>query len=128
MPQTPPKKKVLLTHLDWNLQRLDESIKQGHTDYYKSAALQRFGYTYTMAIKNIHGFAEFEEEPEEEKCIARATQSRWIGDSHQWEEMTTDFKRINQKPAVKEAEEIFQKLPLYQQALNELYLTLQKLV
>ena len=101
-------KKVLLTHLDWNLQRLDEVLKQGETDYFKSAALQRFGHTYAMAIKSIHGFGE----PDETK----------------WEEMITDYQCINQNPDNQKTEAVYQKLPDYQQTLQNLYSKLQSLL
>jgi hypothetical protein len=130
MSQTPsPQKKVLLTHLDWNLQRLDEVLKQGTTDYFKSAALQRFGHTYTMAMKSICGFGgdEPEGEPNDEQCIQLASQKGWTEESSQWEEMIADYKRINQKPSGQETEAIYQKLPRYQKAFRSLYLRLHKL-
>jgi hypothetical protein len=128
MSQTPPQqKKVLLTHLDWNLQRLDEVLKQGTTDYFKSAALQRFGHTYTMAMKSIREFGEHNAGADDEKCIAMATQSGWTEDPPQWDEMSADFKRINQKPTGQEAEDVYQKLPRYQEAVKNLYSHLQNL-
>jgi hypothetical protein len=121
MSKVPPSQtQILLTHLDWNLQRLDEVLKQGSTDYFKSAALQRFGHTYTMAIKSMRGFADFNLETDEQ-CIDRATQNGWTEGFSQWEEMTADFKSINQKPTEQVAEAIYQKLPRYQQAFKHLY-------
>ena len=128
MSQTPlQQKKVLLTHLDWNLQRLDEVLKQGSTDYFKSAALQRFGHTYTMAMKSIRGFVESEVVTDDEQCIALAIQNRWTEDQPQWAEMIADYKRVNQKPTEQEAEAIYQKLPCYLQVFKNLYLHLQNL-
>ena len=131
MSQTPPpQKKVLLTHLDWNLQRMDEALKQESTDYFKSAALQRFGHTYTMAMKTIRGFGAPEEtlrEPDDKQCIALATQNGWTQDQPEWQEMIADYQRINQKPNEQETETIYQKLPRYQQAFKSLYSHLQNL-
>ena len=122
MSQTPlQQKKVLLTHLDWNLQRLDEVLKQGNTNYFRSAALQRFGHTYTMAMKSIRGFRESKAETDDEQCITLATQNGWTEDQPQWAEMIADHKRINQKPTEQEAEAIYQKLPGYLQAFKNLY-------
>ncbi len=122
MSQTPEsKKKVLLTHLDWNLQRLDEALKQEKTDYFKSAALQRFGHTYTMAIKSIQGFVEAGEDSiDEEQCIKLASKSGWMEDPLQWQEMNADYKSINKKPQ-QDTEAIYQKLPRYQKAFKYLY-------
>ena len=128
MPQPSlPEKQVLLTHLNWNLQRLDEVLKQGSTEYFKSAALQRFGHTYTMAIKSIRGFGEPEGETSDIECIVLAAQNGWMEESPQWEEMTADFKCINQKPLEQEVEVIYQKLPRYHKAFKILYLHLQNL-
>ena len=122
MSQTPSQqKKILLTHLGWNLQRLDEVLKQGNTDYFKSAALQRFGHTYTMAMKSIRRFRESKAETDDEQCITLAIQNGWIEDQPQWAEMIADQKRINQKPTEQEAETIYQKLPGYLQAFKNLY-------
>ena len=132
MSQTPaPQKKILLTHLDWNLQRLDEVLKQGNTDYFKSAALQRFGHTYTMAIKSIRGFEESKgdiEEFNDEQCIERAKENGWTENPPQWQEMIADFRRINQKPDKQETEAVYQKLPQYQQAFKKLYSHLKNLI
>jgi len=130
--QTPSsQKKVLLTHLDWNLQRLDEALKQESTDYFKGAALQRFGHTYTMAIKSIRGFENLKEEARDnndERCFEMANQSGWTEDPPQWLEMIADYKRINQKPDKQETEAVYQKLPRYQQAFKNLYSNLQSLI
>ena len=132
MSQTPsPQKKVLLTHLDWNLQRLDEALKQESTDYFKGAALQRFGHTYTMAIKTIRGFENLQEEAGEtndEQYIEMANQNGWTEDPPQWQEMIADFKRINQKPDMQETDAVYQKLSSYQQAFKNLYSNLLNLI
>lgn len=132
MSQTPSsQKKVLLTHLDWNLQRLDEALKQESTDYFKGAALQRFGHTYTMAVKSIRGFENLKEEASDtndERCFEMANQSGWTEDPPQWLEMIADYKRINQKPDKQETEAVYQKLPRYQQAFKNLYSNLQSLI
>jgi hypothetical protein len=124
-------KKVLLTHLDWNLQRLDEALEQKSTDYYKGAALQRFGHTYTMAIKSIRGFENLKEEvsdTNDERCFEMANQNGWTEDPPQWKEMIADYKCINQKPDKQEKEAVYQKLPRYSQAFKNLYSNLRSLI
>ncbi|MZG29640.1 MAG: hypothetical protein F3741_02360 [Nitrospinae bacterium] len=121
-------KKVLLTHLDWNLQRLDEALKQESTDYFKSAALQRFGHTYTMAVKCIKGFGELEESAaNEEQCFELAIESGWTENLLQWRQMVEDYQSINKKPQ-QDTEAIYQKLPGYQKAITNLYSQLQNLL
>jgi hypothetical protein len=46
----------MLTHLDWTILRLEEIIERENTPYFRSAALQRFGLTYEMALKCINSF------------------------------------------------------------------------
>jgi hypothetical protein len=121
-------KKVLLTHLDWNLQRLDEALKQESTDYFKGAALQRFSHTYTMAIKSIRGFENLQEAANDEQCIELANQNGWTEDPPQWLEMIADYKSIIQKPDKQETEAVYQKLPRYRQAFKNLYTNLQSLI
>ncbi len=121
---SPPLAKVLLTHLDWNLQRLDEVLKQGSTEYFKSAALQRFGHTYAMAIKSIRGIGEFPDKSDEQ-CIELAIQNGWTENLPQWEEIIIDYNQINQKPAKQSADAVYLKLPHYQQIFKALFLHLQ---
>lgn len=52
----PTSTKIMLTHLDWTIQRLEEILKRENTPYFRSAALQRFGLTYEMALKCINSF------------------------------------------------------------------------
>ena len=129
MTQTPSsQKKVLLTHLDWNLQRLDEALKQESTDYFKGATLQRFGHTYTMAIKSIRGFENIQEgEANDKHCIELANQNGWTENQPQWIEMIADYKRIIQKPDKQVTEDVYNKLPQYHEAIKYLYAKLQSL-
>jgi hypothetical protein len=127
MSKVPPsQEKIILTHLDWNLQRLDEVLKQGNTDYFKSAALQRFGHAYTMVIKCLRHFIKIENQTDVE-CMALAIKNNWTENPSLWEEMVVDFKQINNKPSEQEAEAIYQKLSLYQQAFKSLLARLQKI-
>lgn len=116
---------VLLTHLDWNLQRLSEVLSQESTEYFKSAALQRFGHTYTMAMKCIQGFAESQEDINDEQCIALATQNGWTEAPATWQKMTVDYRCINQNPSPEETQSVFLMLPRYQEVFKTLYTQLQ---
>ena len=68
---SPSESQVLLTHFDWNLQRLAEVLKQEQNDYFKGAALQRFGHTYDIAIKVIRSIAQWKNLPyqTDEQCF-----------------------------------------------------------
>lgn len=110
---------------------MDEALKQESTDYFKGAALQRFGHTYTMAIKSIRGFEnpkDGNEETSDEHCIEIANQSGWTDDQPQWLEMVEDYKRIIQKPDKQVTEAVYSKLSRYHQTFKNLYCELQKLI
>ncbi len=61
---TPPSPKILLTHYEWSLRRLEEILKEEKSDYFRDAALERFGFTYDLAIKCLDAVRrERDEEP-----------------------------------------------------------------
>ena len=106
-------------------------MKQESTDYFKGATLQRFGHTYTMAIKCIRGIEnppEKDDETNDERYIEIAIHNGWTEDPTQWLEMIADYKHINQKPDKQETEAVYQKLPRYQQAFKNLYSNLLNLI
>jgi len=130
MPEiSPSESQVLLTHFDWNLQRLAEVLKQEQSDYFKGAALQRFGHTYDIALKIIRAFAELKNIPcnTDEQCFEIATQNGWLENQPNWTQMAADYQRINQKPQ-QATENVYSKLATYHEAFNYLFAQLKKIV
>ena len=126
---SPSEQEVLLNHFDWNLQRLEEIIKQGESDYFKGAALQRFGHTYDIALKIIRSIAQLKGIPckGDERCFETAVQNGWMKNQPEWKEITADFQRINQKPQ-QDIERVYTKLATYHNALHYLFAQLKDLV
>ena len=126
---SPSELEVLLTHFNWNLQRLDEVLKQEKSDYFKSAALQRFGHTYNIALKIIRSYAQSKSIPCKmgERCFETAVQNGWMKNQHDWKEIAADFQQINQKPQ-QDIESIYSKLAAYHNAFHYLFVQLKKLV
>ena len=124
--KTPSELQVLLTHYDWNLQRLDEVLKQEQSDYFKGAALQRFGHTYVMALKVLRAFAKSSNLPcqTDEQCFEAAISNGWMEQQSDWKEMVADYQRINQKPP-QDAETVYGKLPTFHNALSQLFVKLK---
>ena len=124
--KTPSELQVLLTHFDWNLQRLNEVLKQEQSDYFKGAALQRFGHTYDMVLKTLRAFAQWQNLScqTDEQCFETAVSSGWMEQQTDWKEMAADYQRINQKPP-QDAETVYGKLPTFHYALSQLYLKLK---
>ena len=126
---SPSESKVLLTHFDWNLQRLAEVLKQEQSDYFKGAALQRFGHTYDIALKIIRSFAALKNSPcqTDEQCFEMATQNGWLEKQPDWNEIAIDYQRINQKPQ-QDTDYVYSKLIAYHKAFNYLFTQLKQIV
>ena len=120
--------KVLLTHFDWNLQRLEEVLKQEQSEYFKGAALQRFGHTYDMVLKTLRAFAQWKNLPcqTDEQCFETAVSNGWIQKQPDWKEMAIDYQRINQKPP-QDAGTVYEKLPAFYNTLSQLFAKLKTL-
>ena len=119
---------VLLTHFNWNLQRLDEVLKQEQSEYFKGAALQRFGHTYDMVLKTLRAFAQWKNLPcqTDEQCFETAVSNGWMQKQPNWKEMTTDYQRINHKPP-QDVGTVYEKLPVFHNALSQLFTKLKTL-
>jgi hypothetical protein len=127
--KTPSELQVLLTHFDWNLQRLDEVLKQEQSDYFKGAALQRFGHTYDMVLKTLRAFAQWQNLPcqTDEQCFEAAVSSGWMEKQSDWKEMVADYQSINQKPP-QDAETVYGKLATFHLALSQLFAKLKAFI
>ena len=123
----PSESQVLLTHFDWNLQRLEEVIQQEQNDYFKGAALQRFGHTYEITIKVLRSFAKDHGVlcKTEEQCFETAVTKGWMEDVFNIKELTKDYQRIIQKPQ-QDTENIYKKLVIYHKAFSYLLNQLKK--
>ena len=113
---------ILLTHLDWTIQRLAEILKNEKTPYYRSAALQRFGLTYEMAMKCLRAISEGNAEGSAIEAELEA--------SADWRELTEAYDKIWQsslkdKPDESEpqkpADEIYHRLNQYHIVFQKLY-------
>ena len=130
MPNIPPSEpQVLLTHFSWNLQRLEEVIKQEQSDYFKGAALQRFGHTYDITIKILRSFAKCQDLPcqTDEQCFETAVKSGWMERIFDIKELIYDYKLIIQKPQ-QDVENIYKKLNSYHKAFSYIFKQLKKVV
>ena len=119
---SPSESQVLLTHFDWNLQRLAEVLKQEQNDYFKGAALQRFRHTYDIAIKAIRSISRWKNLScqTDEQCFETALENGWLEKQLCWTEMIEDYQRINQKPQT-DTENVYLKLTAYHKAFSYLF-------
>ena len=75
-----PTPQIVLTHFDWSLARLKEAIEKEDTEYYRGAALQRFGLTYDTALKTIRAFAKEQDHTctGDESCFLWVEEKQWL--------------------------------------------------
>ncbi|TDJ50221.1 MAG: hypothetical protein E2O44_04410 [Nitrospina sp.] len=131
---TPPQEelpplKVLLTHLEWNLKRMEEFQKEQKTDYFRDAALQRYGFTFDSALKCIRAGAHLQNLQCEtaEECFGLAKRQNWLEPNIDWQEMVTAHAKMNPASLPEHADTIYEKLRTFQSQLKNLYHSLAQL-
>ena len=121
--------KILLNQLDWNLQWLQQMEKNEPTDYYRDAALQRFEFTFSTAVKCIRAGALIQnitcESPEE--CFELAERVEWLPKETAWKSMLQDYENMRPESASKNADAIFANLKKYRELLKTLFDRLSEL-
>ncbi|MEE9258171.1 MAG: nucleotidyltransferase substrate binding protein [Nitrospinaceae bacterium] len=123
-----PAPRVLLTHFDWTLKRMEESLKNEPTEYYRDAALQRFGHTFDLAVKCLKTFAAEKgtECESAEQCFKFAAENHWLVPGADWQEMIDAYKKVNQRLKGNPADETFAKLDRYYKFFESLYENLKR--
>ncbi len=110
-----PSLNILLTHLEWNIKHLEEIQKQDKSDYYRNAALQRFGFTVDSALKCIRAGAK----DQKAKCVTTqdchqfANNMGWLENTKSWESLFQDYEKINGNTLNNIRDSIYQNLEKY---------------
>lgn len=105
---------ILLTHFDWTVARLGEMLRQEPSEYFRDAALQRFGLTCEMAFKCLNAFAGHEGAPvTHEEGFRWAARQGFFGASDGWREIPGAYSEISRKPGRERADAIFGRLAAY---------------
>lgn len=122
MEELPPLK-VLLTHLDWNLQRMAEMETKDRTEYYRNAALQRYGFTFESVVRCIRAYARDHNEPcgTPSECLRLAHARGLLPEGVDWEEMLESYQRMKPSELDEYGDSIFEKLKHYHTAFHFLY-------
>ena len=121
-----PPLKVLLTHLEWNLKRMEEVQKEEKTDYFRDAALQRFGFTFDSTLKCIRAGARLQNLQCEtaEECFELAERLEWLGPNADWQDMVGAHEKMNPASLRDHADSIYEKLSTFHSQLKNLYQSL----
>ena len=117
--QTP---KIILPHLNWSIMRLKEAINKEDTEYYRGAALQRFGLTYKVAIKVIIAFAIEEGETcvTDEDCFKWLKKKQWLEKDSDWKLLIENYQSILKQPQITTINELYHNLRTHYTILNSL--------
>ena len=88
--------KILLDHLDWNIQHLKDILKNPKTVYYRDASIQRFGFTFDSAFKCLKTFLEIEKKKcsDIDNCFNTAEEFGWFSDDGDWKLAVKDYRSI----------------------------------
>ena len=106
---------IILPHLNWSLARLKEAIEKEDTDYYRGAALQRFSFTYEVALKAIHAFARQEGKsfPSDESCFQWIEEKQWVKKISDWESVINNYNKIKNSSEEKSTDNTYKQLRNY---------------
>ena len=121
--------KILLNHFDWNLQRMSESLQNEKTDYYRDAALQRFGHTFDLSVKCIQAFAENMDTPcqSARECFEIAVKNNWVSKDLDWEEVLQSYDNVKQQLKGEPAEAVYNKLERFYFSFKIMYENLSEM-
>ena len=117
--QTP---QIILPYLNWSLARLKEAIEKKDTEYYRGAALQRFGLTYEVALKSIRAFAKEQGETcaTDEACFQWVKEKEWLGKDVDFNAMIANYRRIQKQPESEDMNKIYGRLQAHYTLLNNI--------
>ena len=124
-----PPLKILLTHLEWNLKRMEDVLKEEKTDYFRDAALQRYGFTFDSALKCIHAGARLKNRQcgTAPQCFELAAEEGWFAPNTDWQNIVEAHDEMNPASLKDHADAIYEKLTTFNNQLKELHGSLSKL-
>ena len=124
---SPSSAKILLTHFDWTLQRMEESLRNEKTEYFRDAALHRFSLTYDLALKCLRAFTAENGQPcdSAEECWQWAAENGYASAETNWQEMTDAYSQVAQKLKGNSADSAYKKLDSYYRCMKSLYQNLK---
>ena len=102
--------------------RFKEAINKEDTEYYRGAALQRFGLTYKVAVKVIIAFASEEGETcaSDEDCFKWLKKKQWLGKDSDWNLLMGNYQIIQNQPQVITINKVYHSLRDHYTILNSL--------
>ena len=107
--------KVLLTHFEWNLKRMEEMQNNERTEYYRNAALQRYEFTVDSALKCLQAWALRDNRTCEtvEEGFQWAGEMGWFPATADWKAMANAYRKMTPDQIGEDADAIFDRLKSY---------------
>ena len=125
----PANTQVDLTAFESALARLPDALIQSQSEWIRDAAIQRFEFTFELAWKTtlrVEQASGLESGTSPRQVIKVALKADWIDDNELWLKMLDDRNRTSHTYNQMVAEEIFDRLPEYSDALSGLLACLQR--
>jgi hypothetical protein len=116
-------RQILLTHFDWTLKQMQEVLNKEKSDYFRDAALQRFGFTFDLALKCIRAAAQEMDRQcaSDNQCFELAVEKEWMPENTDWMELTKSYERMGSSLPEDQAEKIYSNLNGYLNVFNVLH-------
>jgi len=125
----PANTQVDLTAFESALARLQDALIQSRSEWIRDAAIQRFEFTFELAWKTtmrVEQASGLESGTSPRQVIKVAFKADWIDDNELWLKMLDDRNRTSHTYNQMVAEEIFDRLPEYSDALSGLLARLKR--
>jgi len=102
--------------------RFKEAINKEDTEYYRGAALQRFGLTYKVAMKVIIAFAIEEGETcvSDEDCFKWLKNKQWLENDSDWNLLIENYQSILNQSQVTTKNKVYDNLRDHYTLFNSL--------
>ena len=122
--------KILLEHFEWNIHHLREILNNEKTPYYRDACLQRFGFTFDQALKNINVFSGIKDEhlKSPSQYFELAIKSGWLQETTDWHSLVGAYERIKENLNNEAADSIYEQLDSFCLLFEELHSALSRVI
>ena len=123
-----PKYKIVLTHLDWNIQHFGQILSNKKTDYYRDAAIHRFSQVFKATQKSLSILTEEKADiinlPD--MCFKNAKEKKWAIETYNL--LIIDYQSVKDGFKSDIAEKIYPQLDSYHYFFQKLHNALKKFV
>ena len=123
-----PSLKILLVNFDWSVKHLQEILGREKTDYYRDAALQRFGFTFSLGLKCIK--AALGNDPQCETpqlCFKLAAEKGWLDENTDWKNLVASYEKTDPAVIDSHADAVYKNLAVHLKDFQSLHANLSAL-